>query len=320
MSDHTLKTVKVYAGSDLKHYAFGNGHPFGPDRHDAFFNRAVELGLDKRVEIMRPEICGKADLERFHDRDYIEHLTTSSIHGFGFLDAGDTPAFPGIYEAVSFVVGSSLAAMHQMINGHARRVFIPIAGLHHASRSSAGGFCAASDIGVVIETLREIYAIKRILYVDIDAHHGDGVFYSYETDPDVVIADIHEDGNYLYPGTGHVYESGKGKARGSKLNIPVMPGSADAVFYRSWDALEEFVSTCRPEFIILQAGADCIKGDPITHLEFTPKIHRHATARLCALADKHCNGRILAMGGGGYNRSNLAQAWCEVVQAMIDTP
>lgn len=320
MNQHSPHSVKLYAGSQLKRYAFGSGHPFGPDRHDAFFDRAVALGLDRQVEIMQPQSCTQADLARFHSRDYIELLTASSVHGSGFLDCGDTPAFAGIYDAVSYVVGSALAAVEQVMNERARRVFIPISGLHHASRSSAGGFCAASDIGVVIETLREVHAVERIVYVDIDAHHGDGVFYSYESDPDVVFADIHEDGNYLYPGTGHAHEVGKGKAKGTKLNIPVMPGSKDEVFFRSWETLEEFIRSYDPQFVLLQAGADCIKGDPITHLEFTPKVHRHATERLCKYADEYCDGRILAMGGGGYNRSNLANAWCEVVEAMVNTP
>ena len=199
------------------------------------------------------------------------------------------------------------------------RVLLPIAGLHHARRDSAAGFCVFNDPGVIIETLRKQYGIKRIAYVDIDAHHGDGVFYAFEDDPDLIFADIHEDGRFLYPGTGFAHETGKGTAKGSKLNIPMLPGADDHAFHQAWPQLEEFVRSAKPEMILLQAGADSIKGDPITHMQFTPAAHAHAARRLCVLADEFCQGRIIAMGGGGYNRTNLALAWSAVMQAMLES-
>ena len=197
---------------------------------------------------------------------------------------------------------------------------MPIAGLHHARRDSAAGFCVFNDAGVAIEALRRRHGVRRIAYVDIDAHHGDGVFYAFEDDPDLIFADTHEDGRFLYPGTGAASETGTGKARGAKLNIPLPPGADDAVFLRAWPEIEEFVRRSRPEFILLQAGADSVAGDPITHLQLTPAAHAHAGARLCALADECCRGRIVALGGGGYNRANLAAAWCAVVAAMLGEP
>jgi acetoin utilization protein AcuC len=130
---------------------------------------------------------------------------------------------------------------------------------------------------------------------------------------------MHEDGRYLYPGTGGAHETGKGKAKGTKLNIPLAPGADDTAFHREWPRVEEFVRAGRPEFIILQAGADSIAGDPITHLQLTPAAHAHAAARLCALADEFCNGRMIGLGGGGYNRANLAAAWSGVVRVMASS-
>lgn len=311
--------VGVYVGENLKRYAFGNNHPFGPDRHDAFWNEAVTSGLASQVQILAPVICDESDLERFHDEEYIQFLKKSSIRGTGFLDHGDTPVFPGIFEAASYVVGSDLDALDRMMRGEFNRIFIPIAGLHHCSRDSAAGFCAISDLGVLIQTLRKLYGIRRVAYVDIDAHHGDGVFYSFESDPDLIIGDIHEDGRYLYPGTGFAHETGRGDAVDTKINLPVMPGSRDDVFYDSWGRLEEFLRSYKPEFIVLMAGADSIDGDPITHMKFTPKAHGHAAKRLCRMAEEFCGGKIIALGGGGYNRRNLAQAWCEVLRALIET-
>jgi acetoin utilization protein AcuC len=310
--------VRLYHGEALAAYGFGGGHPFGPDRQAAFWQAALQQGLDWQTETGAPTACTPDDLAQFHTADYIARVRNQSITGEGYLDYGDTPAFPGVYEAASTVVGSVLDGLHGILAGHCQRVFVPIAGLHHARRDSAAGFCVFNDIGVLIEVLRRRHGIHRVAYVDIDAHHGDGVFYAFEDDPDLFIADIHEDGRYLYPGTGRAEETGKGKARGTKLNIPLEPGADNAVFHHVWPRVEEFVRAGRPEFIILQAGADSIAGDPITHLQFTPAAHAHAATRLCALADEFCQGRIIGLGGGGYDRANLAAAWTGVVRAMLD--
>ena len=190
--------------------------------------------------------------------------------------------------------------------------------MHHARRDSAAGFCVFNDVGVLIENLRAHHGIRRIAYVDIYAHHGDGVFYAFESDPDLIVVDIHEDGRYLYPGTGDVGETGKGTAEGTKLNVPMPPYADDELFFRVWPSVEHFVRRGTPEIIILQAGADSIRGDPITHMAFTPAAHAHAAKRLNRLADELCNGRFIALGGGGYNRNNLALGWNEVVRAMLD--
>jgi len=309
--------VRVYHGAALADYGFGQDHPFGPDRLEAFWREAVKQGLDQRVAHVEPVTCTPKDLALFHTAEYIQRVQKQSVTGAGYLDQGDTPAFPGVFEAASVVVGSVLDGVKNIIDGHCARVFVPIAGLHHARRDAAAGFCVFNDIGVAIEALRQRHGIRRVAYVDIDAHHGDGVFYAFEDDPDLRIADIHEDGHYLYPGTGFANETGKGKAIGTKLNLPLEPGADDVAFERVWPRVEEFVRAGRPEFIILQAGADSIAGDPITHLQLTPKAHAHAAARLCALADEFCQGRFLGLGGGGYNRANLAAAWTAVVQAML---
>lgn len=308
--------MRVYQGEALASYGFGHGHPFGPDRLAAFWNEIVKQGLDREVDTGKPTSSPRDDISLFHTDQYIARVQDQSESGEGYLDFGDTPAFPGVYEATAVVVGSVLDGMNGMLEGQCPRVFVPIGGLHHARRDGAAGFCVFNDIGVMIEALRQRHGIQRVAYVDIDAHHGDGVFYAFEDDPNLIFADMHEDGRYLYPGTGGAHETGKGKAKGTKLNIPLAPGADDAAFHREWPRVEEFVRAGRPEFIILQAGADSIAGDPITHLQFTPAAHAHAAARLCTLADEFSNGRIIGLGGGGYNRANLAAAWSGVVRAM----
>jgi acetoin utilization protein AcuC len=310
--------VRVYHGAALAAYGFGRGHPFGLDRLDAFWREFVRQGLDRETDIAAPVTCSAEDLALFHSADYIARVRRQSASGEGFLDYGDTPAFPGVYEAASAVVGSVLDGMTNMLAGRCRRVFVPIAGLHHARRDTAAGFCVFNDVGVLIEALRRRHQVRRVAYVDVDAHHGDGVFYSFEDDPDLIFADLHEDGRYLYPGTGFARETGTGKAQGTKLNIPLEPGADDGAFQRAWPRVEEFVRAGRPEFVILQAGADSIAGDPITHMQLSPASHAYATTRLCALADEFCQGRLIGLGGGGYDRANLAAAWTGVVRAMVE--
>jgi len=309
----------VYIGDELARYGFGQGHPFGPDRLGVFWKQAQASGLDARVTRCVPVAAERDSLERFHTREYVDRVIRLSESGTGYLDLGDTPAFPGIYEAACYVVGSVLDAVKRLQADECRHAFVPIAGLHHARRDSAAGFCVFNDCGIAIETLRQVYGLQRIAYVDIDAHHGDGVFYAFENDPDLLIADLHEDGRFLYPGTGSAEETGRGAARGTKLNVPMPPAAGDVAFREAWARVESLIESFRPEFILFQCGADSIAGDPITHLAYTPAAHRQAATGLCRLAERHCSGRLLAMGGGGYDRRNLALAWSAVLEALIES-
>ena len=308
--------VYVYRGEALARYGFGDGHPFGDDRHAAFHDELAKQPFAEAVHYAKPARCTREDLLLFHTADYVERVARLSSDGRGYLDQGDTPAFPGVFDAASNVVGSTLAAVDAVMSGAARRAFVPIAGLHHAARDAAAGFCVFNDVAVAMEYLRRRYGLSRVAYVDIDAHHGDGVYYGFADDPFVVFADIHEDGRYLYPGTGAASETGSGDAVGTKLNLPLAPGAGDSEFMSAWTDVEAHIDAARPEFIFLQCGADSLAGDPITHLRFSEEAHAHAAARLCALADRHCAGRIVGTGGGGYDRRNLARAWTRVVEAF----
>ncbi|TDJ29974.1 MAG: acetoin utilization protein AcuC [Gammaproteobacteria bacterium] len=308
----------VYLGQELADYGFKDGHPFGPQRHDVFQAELLNRNLDKSLDILQPVKASRDLIELFHTSDYIEKVHDYSKLGNGYLDEGDTPSFVGMFEAASNVAGSVTDAIDRIMAKQYRRAFSPIAGLHHARRHVAAGFCVFNDCGIAIEYLRAQYGIKRVAYIDIDAHHGDGVFYSFEEDPDLLFADIHQDGLTLYPGTGFAEETGKGAAVGTKLNLPVPPFADDSVFQAVWPKIETYLEENEPEFILLQCGADSIEGDPITNMAFSPASHAYAAKRLCAIADRYCEGKILAMGGGGYNHDNIARAWTAVVDSMIN--
>lgn len=308
--------VGVIVSERLARYGFGDGHPFGPDRLSAFVREFEARGLEKRVRLLEPRSASDDELLTFHTARYVEFVRAASASGTGLLDAGDTPAFRGVYEAAAGVVGATLSAMEAIMRGECRRAFVPIAGLHHAARDRAAGFCVFNDCGVAIEQLKRA-GLERVAYVDIDAHHGDGVFYGFEEDAAVIFADLHEDGRYLYPGTGFAGEIGRGAAAGTKLNVPLPPGADDAVFADCWPGVLAHLEKFAPQFMLLQCGADSIAGDPITHLRFSPAVHGRAARDLGELADRLGHGRVLAMGGGGYNRTNLAQAWTAVVENLM---
>lgn len=308
--------VLVIADDAIGRYGFPGGHPFGPDRLAAFLQEFRARGLPGRCLAGTSRAATPEELAWFHDAAYVQRVQARSVDGAGALDAGDTPAFRGCFEAAAQVVGATLEAARAVLEGAADRAFVPIAGLHHARREGAAGFCIFNDCGVLIEWLRRA-GIGPIAYVDIDAHHGDGVYYPFEADADVVFADLHEDGQYLYPGTGRADEAGAGQGQGLKLNVPLPPGATDTDFAAAWPGVLRHVERHAPQFIILQCGTDSLGGDPLTHLALTPASHAAAARDLARLAVRLGHGRLVALGGGGYNRANLAAGWCAVVEALL---
>ncbi|MBL4762328.1 MAG: acetoin utilization protein AcuC [Gammaproteobacteria bacterium] len=311
-------SVAVVAGSELADYHFGEEHPFGPQRHQAFLDGMENHQLMDKVAWLEPVRCDLNALQSFHTDEYIKKVNYCSKIGHGYIDQGDTPARKGIYEAAATVVGSVLLMIDRVMDKQYRRGFVPIAGLHHGYRDRASGFCVFNDCCIAIEHLRNTYQLQKILYVDMDAHHGDGVYYNYESDSSVYIVDFHEDGRFLYPGTGAVDEIGSAEGRGSKMNIPMPMYATDADFRAAWLTAETFIRSIKPDFIIFHAGADAMQGDPITHLEYSEKSYQLAAASLCQIADEVCDGRLLALGGGGYKLDNISKAWPVVIEAMLE--
>ncbi|MCC7410196.1 MAG: acetoin utilization protein AcuC [Gammaproteobacteria bacterium] len=309
--------VELYADDTLGRYGFGDGHPLGTGRQGAFLRAARAAGLLGQVQVRAGRAATRAELARFHTAEFIDEIATAETGGRTLLDAGDTPVFPDVFRVSAHVVGSALAALERVMTGACRRTFQPVGGLHHAGRGQAAGFCVFNDLGVVIETLRGTYGLERIAYVDIDAHHGDGVFYAFEASPQVVIADIHQDSRTLYPGTGRADETGTGAAAGTKLNIELPPRAGDPEFLRAWQDVERHLRGFEPELFVFQCGADSLAGDPIAQLRYSPAAHAHAAKRLCALADEYAGGRLMAFGGGGYDRDNLARAWSAVLRELL---
>lgn len=307
----------VSYGPQSSLYSFPDGHPLNSTRTKLFGSKLSETAASlNRLSVIEPVSCSDQDLRLFQTDEYIEFVRRSSEKGTGFLDYGDTPSFPGVFEASKYTVGSSLSGFNGVLSGEFDHFFNPVGGLHHARRDRAGGFCVFNDCAIAISKAIGSVGLEKVAYVDIDAHHGDGVYYGFEDDPRVFIADIHEDGRFLYPGTGFAAETGIGKAKGTKLNIPLPPRSGDEAFFDAFKKVEEFVLGSKPDFILLQCGADGLRGDPLTHLNYSSNAHAFAAKRLHKIAHEICGGKILAMGGGGYNAENVSNAWMAVVKEL----
>jgi acetoin utilization protein AcuC len=170
----------------------------------------------------------------------------------------------------------------------------------------------------VIDSLRAQFGVERIAYVDIDVHHGDGIYYSYEADPGLWVVDIHESGHFLYPGTGHAHERGRGAAVGTKLNLSLNPGADDRDFFAAWERGLAHLQAQAPQFILLQCGADSLKGDPLADLRLTPAAHGRVARDLARLANESAAGRMMVFGGGGYDLGNLAAGWTRVLEEVLE--
>lgn len=310
--------VILFVGDALAKYGFPAGHPLGVDRQAAFWSAAQQQNLHRRVTVRGPRTATQSELERFHTAQHVKWVESKSHAGEGYLDLGDTPAFPGVFDAGAVVAGTALEGVERIMAGQAAKTFQPIGGLHHARRDQSAGFCVFNDLGVVINTLRSQFGVERIAYVDIDVHHGDGIYYSYEADPGLCIVDIHESGRFLYPGTGHADERGQGAAAGTKLNLPLNPGAGDREFLAAWEHGLAHLRAQSPQFILLQCGADSLAGDPLAHLRLTPAAHGRVARDLARLANESTDGRMMVFGGGGYDLGNLAAGWTRVLEEVLE--
>lgn len=315
--------VGVWLGEQLEKYGFGEDHPFGNMRMAAYQEELHKRGLHEHphFHLFEPVQASEDELALFHTRAYIDLVKQASQKGHGMLDErGDVPVYKEMFVAASHVVGSVLAAGKKILAGELRRAFVPIAGLHHGMPDKASGFCVFNDIAVLIETLIQDYKLQNIVYVDIDAHHGDGIYYPFEARKEVIFVDIHESGAHLFPNTGAATENGIGEGKKRKFNIPLNVEATDEDFFQVWPQVELFLERFHPDFIILVAGADSIAGDGLAHLNFSVKVHNYVTKRLIDIAENSCDGQILVLGGGGYNMDNVALAWNNVTEILLHTP
>lgn len=315
-----MNEVAIIYDDSLSKYDFGKTHPLKPERLKLTFELLRSIGYLERpnVSVFDPKVAKEEELALFHSESYIETVKKYSDIGYGLLDSGDTPAFKGCFESTSIIVGASLKALELVVDGKTHHAFNMSGGLHHAFRNRASGFCIFNDPAICIEFLKKKYNVERILYLDIDAHHGDGVMYGFYSDPTVLDIDFHEDGNYLFPGTGFVHELGTDEAKGLKINFPLPPGTGDSQYARAFrELVPTLIEQFKPEIILMQCGADSHYDDRLTHLNLSTEMYFEVANTIHRLAHKYCNGKLIMFGGGGYNLFNVSRCWAVMLNEII---
>lgn len=275
------------------------------------------LGLLDKVTILSPRMATEEEILAFHEPDYLEALRhaeggvwSPKLGRYG-LGTADCPIMKGVYSASMLASGASAQAAEWVLKDQGRIAFNMAGGLHHAMPSYAWGFCYLNDPVIAIHKILQKF--ERVAYIDIDAHHGDGVQVAFYRDGRVLTVSLHESGRFLFPGTGFETELGEGDGYGFSLNIPFLPYAGDDVYRRALDeivapALEAF----QPQVIVTQLGADALHDDPITHWNLTTHSYLHALKLF-----KSFDLPWVALGGGGYNIANVCRAWTLALGEMV---
>lgn len=289
-------------------YKFNNDHPFNQLRVELTYDLLRKINAITDNDIAPPRMATVDELALVHDRKYIKavelagHGKLTSEEGMNYgIGTEDTPIFKDMHEASSLLVGGTLTAVDLVMEGKVTHAANFGGGLHHGFRGKASGFCIYNDSSVAIRYMQEKYN-ARVLYIDTDAHHGDGVQWTFYDDPNVCTLSIHETGRYLFPGTGNITERGAGKGYGYSFNIPLDAFTEDESWLHAYKtSLEEVAAFFKPDVILTQNGADAHFYDPLTHLASTMRIYHEIPKLAHEIAHKYCNGRWIAVGGGGYD-------------------
>ncbi len=305
-----MKTAFVYS-DQFAAFDYGSSHPLKPVRLRLTYEliKACHLLGQPDHRLIRPPRATVEDLLSFHGKEYIDLLQASNsgesvvgAEAFG-LGPGDNPIFPGMFDWSVLIAGASLKAADLVESGEAEVAFNIAGGLHHAHASLASGFCYINDPVLAIKRL--VSRGRRVAYIDIDAHHGDGVQEAFYTTDKVITISLHETGRMLFPGSGFEQETGSGAGKGYSVNIPLPPESDDDIFVHAFrETIPPLVEAFRPDIIVSQLGVDTFVSDPLAHLNLTTNGFCKMVRILKSLAP-----RWVALGGGGYDIANVARAW-----------
>jgi acetoin utilization protein AcuC len=305
-----MKTAFIYS-DDFARFDYGPGHPLKPFRLKLTYEliRAYGLLSLPDVRVVEAEPAEEEDLLLYHTRDYLDVLKAANSgiempgaerYGIG---PGDNPVFKGVYDWSKLVTGASLQAAELVDSNEVAIAFNISGGLHHALASRASGFCYINDPVIVISSL--LKKGRRVAYIDIDAHHGDGVQEAFYGTDKVLTISLHESGRYLFPGTGFEGETGEGEGKGCSVNIPLPPFADDELFvYAFTEVVPLLIERFRPDIVVSQLGVDSFRTDPLAHLNYTTNGFFEVVGKI-----KELSPRWIALGGGGYEITNVARAW-----------
>ena len=298
----------------LSRHVLREGHPMRPVRLRYTYELLEALGAFQSSDssVVEPRPASEEDVLTCHTGDYVDAtrslsagLSTVDPTKYGFSAAGDNPIYSGMYDAALLSTGASLVAADRALSGEVRAAFNISGGLHHAMPSNASGFCIFNDPAIAIKAM--VGRGLRVAYVDIDAHHGDGVQQMFYDTDSVLTISLHESGRYLFPGTGFVEEKGSGPGEGYSVNLPLAPYTGDDVYLWAFQqAVLPLLELFKPDALVTQLGVDTYYSDPLTHLALTS---RGFVSVVESLAQAAKGVPWIALGGGGYDLSAVARCW-----------
>ena len=304
------RNIMMYSDKTAS-FDFGPAHPFKPIRAKQMMDLLARYSLiyEKNQLIIQPDSIKEEQLCLFHDPAYIELLKRAGYGDFtiDMLAAGlgteDNPVVPGLSDYCFAAAGGTRQGAIMLANNEARVVFNPLGGFHHAGADHAEGFCYVNDLAVAIEEISRMG--KRVAYIDIDVHFGNGVRDAFASRNDVLCVSIHESGMSLYPWSGFVDDIGEGAGRGYTVNIPLLEGSDDGVYLHAFEfVVPPIVESFKPDIVAAVIGADTHRDDPLGHLNLT-SIGYERTVRII----NRISPKLLVTGGGGYNLYKTAALW-----------
>lgn len=307
-----------YAG-----YAFGPEHPFTQARLSMLVDLLQALGYDPKP-IAAP-VATREEVLSIHDEAYVAEMealdrgeSRPTAEAFG-LGTADNPIFPDMDLAARWLVGGTLHGARLLMEGVEQRVLQLGGGLHHAQADRAAGFCLYNDLAVAIQAMVEHG--WYVAYLDIDLHHGDGVQKLFYENDHVLTISLHESGDYLYPGTGHIHELGGGSARGCSVNIPLEPFTEGEDYLKAFDAVvPRALANFTPQVLVVQAGADAHFADPLGDLALTTQTFQALYQRILDLSQRFAQGRLLVTLGGGYEAQAVARIWAILELTLLELP
>jgi acetoin utilization protein AcuC len=316
-----MSTLPLLFDDAYLSYFFGPEHPFSPIRQKMLCSLLEALPVN--AEFTSPPPATREDVCTVHDAAFVDAVARCStgdlpanVRDFG-LNTADVPTFDDMDAAARALCGGTLHGARLIAQGTADRVLQLGGGLHHAHARKASGFCVYNDLSMAIQALRD--EGMRVAYIDIDVHHGDGVQHIHETDPGVLTLSLHESGRYLFPGTGHVHEMGKGAGEGSVLNIPLDPFTEDDSYLETFERVVPFaVERYAPDVLVVQCGADAHFSDPLADLLLTTHAYDAMFTQLLDLAETHTEGRALFTLGGGYQPDATVRIWALLAHHVLE--
>lgn len=298
----------------LSNYDFGAAHPMAPGRVRYAIELSRALGVLDRFEVVAPPEPDDELVLRAHSPEYVAAVKSGRPHPLMGLGTEDNPMVDRMHEIASSVCAATVEAARLVWHGETNRAANIAGGLHHAMREGASGFCVYNDLAVAIDWLKSNGA-KRIAYLDVDAHHGDGVQEAFYQDPDVLTISLHESPVHLFPGTGFATEIGAEGARGSAVNVALPPETGDAGWLRAFEAVvPPLLQRFGADILVTQHGCDSHRRDPLADLELSVDGQSASYQMIADLADEYCGGKWVATGGGGYAVAEVVpRAWTHLL-------